>query len=105
MFNNPGQTPVMEVDQPLFSLAKQLQWNFPQSENGENSFLVTLAALHIEQMLWGVSGDWCVGVGGQQYSLTVVSQQAAKLNLLPVSITYTEHGTYTKYQWLLCICS
>ena len=60
MFNNPGQTPVMEVDQPLFSLAKQLQWNFPQSENGENSFLVTLAALHIEQMLWEclVTGLW-----------------------------------------------
>ena len=49
---NPGQTPVMEVDQPLFTLAKQLQWNFPQSEIGEDSFLVTLGALHIEKMLW-----------------------------------------------------
>ena len=49
---NPGQTPVMEVDQPLFTLAKQLQWNFPRSEIGEDSFLVTLGALHIEKMLW-----------------------------------------------------
>ena len=53
----------MEVDQPLFTLAKQLQMNFPQSKNGEDSFLVTVGALHIEQMLWGVSGDWLDGSG------------------------------------------
>lgn len=38
---NPGQTPVMVADQPLFTLAKKLQWKFPQSEHGEDSFLVT----------------------------------------------------------------
>lgn len=60
---NPGQTPVMEADQPLFTLAKKLQWKFPHTELGENSFLVTLGAMHTEKMLWNVSGDWLDGSG------------------------------------------
>jgi hypothetical protein len=27
-FLNPGQTPVMTADQPLFVLAKQIQWQW-----------------------------------------------------------------------------
>ena len=60
---NPGQTPVMEVDQPLFTLAKKLQWKNPGTEFDEESFLVTLGAMHTEKMLWGVSGDWLDGSG------------------------------------------
>ena len=60
---NPGQTPVMEADQPLFTLAKKLQWKFPQSDHGEDSFLVTLGAMHTEKMLWSLSGDWLNGSG------------------------------------------
>ena len=39
---NPGQTPVMSADQPLFALAKKLQWTYPESKLGEDLFLVTL---------------------------------------------------------------
>ena len=60
---NPGQTPVMVADQPLFTLAKKLQWKYPQTEHGEDSFLVTLGTMHTETMLWGVSGDWLDGSG------------------------------------------
>ena len=28
---NPGQTPVLTCDQPLFSLAKQIQWKWPDT--------------------------------------------------------------------------
>ncbi len=28
---NPGQIPVVALDQPLYSLAKQIQWNWPSS--------------------------------------------------------------------------
>ena len=38
-FLNPGQTPVIGADQPLYSILKQLQWQFPESELGENYFL------------------------------------------------------------------
>ena len=41
-FLNPGQTPDMAVDQPLIALAKQIQWQCP------NTYLVacTLKWLH-----------------------------------------------------------
>lgn len=26
---NPGQTPIITVDQPLYSIAKQIQWSWP----------------------------------------------------------------------------
>ena len=38
-FLNPGQTPVIGADQPLYSILKQLQWQFPENELGEDSFL------------------------------------------------------------------
>ena len=28
-FFNPGQTPVIGADQPLYTLAKQIEWKFP----------------------------------------------------------------------------
>lgn len=60
---NPGQTPVMVVDQPLFTLAKRLQWKFNDTYIAEDRFLVMLGAMHIEKMLWTVSGDWLDGSG------------------------------------------
>ena len=60
---NPGQTPVIVADQPLFTLAKKLQWKFPQTDLSEDSFVVTLGPMHTEKMLWSVSGDWLEGSG------------------------------------------
>ena len=44
---NPGQTPVVTFDQPLFALAKQIQCKWPQ-EYGEQKFVVIFGGLHIE---------------------------------------------------------
>ncbi len=44
---NPSQVPVMTADQPLFSLAKQVQWIWPD-RFGENHFVIMLGGLHIE---------------------------------------------------------
>lgn len=41
---NPGQVPVITVDEPLFAIAK---WNWPESY-GEHKFVVLLGGLHIE---------------------------------------------------------
>ena len=41
-FLNPGQTPVIGADQPLYSILKQLQWQFPEGELGEDSFFVMM---------------------------------------------------------------
>lgn len=45
-FLNPGQTPVMAADQPLFALSKQIQWKWP--EYGEDKFVIMFGGLHIE---------------------------------------------------------
>ena len=44
---NPTQIPVITDDQPVYSLMKELQWQFP-NEFGEEHFFVGLGGLHIE---------------------------------------------------------
>ena len=63
-FYNPGQIPVMAVDQPLFALAKQVQWKRPDYL-AENKFIVLLGGLHIEIALWRMIGDLLADSGGQ----------------------------------------
>ena len=59
---NRGQTPVITLDQPLFAIAKQIQWNWPAS-HGENQFVIMLGGLHIEMTAFKVLGNWLDGSG------------------------------------------
>ena len=61
---NPGQTPVVTFDQPLFALAKQIQWKWPQ-EYGEK-FVVFFGGLHIEMAALKILGDLLQGSGWVQ---------------------------------------
>ena len=45
---NPQQVPVMVVDQPLYDLAKKMQWTFPDIVK-EDKFVVMLGGLHISR--------------------------------------------------------
>lgn len=45
-FLNPGQTPVVAADQPLYALEKQVQWTWP--EYGEDKCVIMFGGLHIE---------------------------------------------------------
>jgi len=54
---NPGQTPVLTVDQPLFALAKQIQWNWPENF-GEHRFVLVLGGLHLEMAALRTLGNW-----------------------------------------------
>ena len=38
-FLNPGQVPVITLDQPLFALTKAIQWKWP-AEYGEDKYVV-----------------------------------------------------------------
>ena len=40
-FLNPGQTPVIACDQPLYAIAKKNQWQWPETL-GEKKFVVVL---------------------------------------------------------------
>ena len=54
---NPGQTPVLTLDQPLFAIAKLIQWNFPQTY-GEGMYIIMFGGLHIEMMATKLAGQW-----------------------------------------------
>ena len=56
---NAGQTPVLTFDQPLFTLAKQIQWKWPD-KYGEEKFVVMFGGLHIEMK---TIGDWLESSG------------------------------------------
>ena len=43
---NPGQVPVLTVDQPLYAIAKKIQWTWPIIY-GEDKCVVMMGGLHI----------------------------------------------------------
>ena len=53
---HPGQFPVITCDQPLFKIAKKIQWMWPE-EYGEGSFVIMLGGLHIKMALLKSLGD------------------------------------------------
>jgi hypothetical protein len=61
-FLNPGQVPVLACDQPLYALAKQIQWHFPDTY-GEKRLVVMFGGLHIELAVLKTIGDWLKGSG------------------------------------------
>jgi len=59
---NPGQIPIVTFDQPLFALAKQIQWQWPNLF-GEDKCLVMMGGLHIEMAALRMLGHWLDGSG------------------------------------------
>jgi len=59
---NPGQTPVVTFDQPLFALAKQIHRKWPESYS-EDQIVVMFGGLHIEMAALRTLGDWLQGSG------------------------------------------
>lgn len=54
---NPGQIPILAMDQPLFAIAKQIQWN-RQDLYGEDKTVVMMGGLHIEMASLKMLGHW-----------------------------------------------
>ena len=52
-----GQTPVVTLYQPLYAIAKQIQWKWP------NKFVVMFGGLHIEMAALRTLGVWLQGSG------------------------------------------
>ncbi len=59
---NPAQVPVITLDQPLYTIAKLIQWNWPENY-GEDHFVIVLGGLHIEMAGLKVIGDWLEDTG------------------------------------------
>ncbi|KAK3915147.1 Baculoviral IAP repeat-containing protein 6 [Frankliniella fusca] len=59
---NFGQTPVLCMDAPLFALAKQIQWNWPDNY-GEKKLVLLFGPFHIEQSCLRLIGRLLEGSG------------------------------------------
>ena len=54
---NPGQRPVVAFDQPLYAIAKQIQWQWSNS-HGEKHHVIMFGGLHVEMTALKAIGKW-----------------------------------------------
>lgn len=59
---NGNQIPVIGFDQPLYTLAKKIQWQWPD-KYGEDKYVVLFGPLHIEHTFLKVLGQLLEGSG------------------------------------------
>lgn len=91
-FLNPGQTGVLGSDQPLYALAKQLQWKFPVT-SGEDKLVLMMGALHIEDKAHLMIGKLLGSSGGT----TVLSQAQVLTCGCAQSVLNEHHIKRTRY--------
>ena len=56
-FLNQGQVPVLACDEPLYAIAKKIQWNFP-TVYGEKKLVVMFGGFHTELAALKALGSW-----------------------------------------------
>ena len=61
-FLNPNQIPVLACDQPLYALAKKIQWNWPEIY-GEGKLVIMFGGFHTELAALKALGHWIEGSG------------------------------------------
>ena len=64
-FLNPGQNPVMTVDQTLYAIAKRIQWTWPNDVE-ESKMIILMGGLHIEMALGAAIGRFLDNSGWAQ---------------------------------------
>ena len=92
-FLNPGQIPITTFDQPLFALAKFVQWKWPDT-HGEKVHVIMLGGLHTEMALWNTLGDVLEGSGWTAAfkQADVASSGTADSYLKATHLTRTRHA-------------
>ena len=59
---NPGQMPIITADQPLYTIAKEIQWIWPGTHD-EDKFVVMFGGLHVEMAALKAIGNLLDGSG------------------------------------------
>ena len=57
---NPGQIPVLTVDQPLYAIANKIQWSWT-TEYGERHDTVLMSGIQVEMNILSLLDDWLEG--------------------------------------------
>src|SRR6218665_1629253 len=61
-YTNPLQTPVVEGDQPVYAIMKQIQWTYPE-QFGCGKMFIMFGGLHIDIAALKAIGHWLDGSG------------------------------------------
>ena len=97
---NPGQIPVLAADQPLYALAKEVQWTWPATY-GEDHFVIMFGGLHIEMAMLKLLGDWLEDSG---WTNTLVQADIANSGTAN-SFIHARHVTKTRHAHQLTAAS
>ncbi|KAH3875882.1 hypothetical protein DPMN_039164 [Dreissena polymorpha] len=90
---NPVQVPVIAFDQPLYAIAKQIQWGYPDIY-GESKLVTMLGGLHIEMAVLKTIGDWLQDSGWTHALLQadIASAGTADSFLKPSHVSRSRHA-------------
>ena len=88
---NPLQVPIMVGDQPIFYLAKKIQWLMP-SEYGEDQFVVWPGGLHLEMAMWKLPGELLDSIGWAE----IISQAGVATSGVAKSMLKVSHLLRTR---------
>ena len=95
---NAGQTQILTFDQPLFTLAKQIQWKWPD-KYGEEKFVVMFGGLHIEMAALKNIGDWLESSG---WAEALVQAEIATVGMAE-SLHKASHIMFVDGNQVVCI--
>ncbi|MES9881624.1 MAG: hypothetical protein ABW185_12160, partial [Sedimenticola sp.] len=92
-FLNPGQIPVIACDQPLYALAKTIQWNWPET-HGEDRCVIMFGGLHIEMTALKALGNWLQDSGwvAAIADANIASSGTADSFIKAAHVTRTRHA-------------
>ena len=96
---NPGQAPVICLDQPLFTIAKQIQWE-RKHVYGEDKVVIMMGALHIEMTALIVIGDWLKDSGWECVLVSANISTPGRVN----AMLKASHVTRTRYAHKVTAC-
>lgn len=97
---NPGQIPVAALDQPLYALAKQIQWKWPDT-HGEQHYVLLLGGLHTEMAFLKAIGHLLSNSG---WSESLVEAKIALAGTADSFLT-ASHVTRTRYAHEVTACA
>lgn len=99
-FLNPGQNAVIACDQPLFALAKQIQWKHPELY-GENKMTIMLGGLHTEMAFLKAIGTLLRDSGWTD----ILVQAGVATTGVADSFLSAAHVTRTRHAHQLTVCA
>ena len=97
---NPGHNVVITFDQPLYALAKQIQWKWPDTY-GENEVVIVLGGLHIKMGVYKVLGHWLENNGWLSALIEANVTTAGRAN----SMIDGSHVTRTRWAHQVTVAS